>query len=275
MTGSIDMQLPTVVVDSIFGPMVAFEGDFATRQIEEFGAHTRNEIALLRLFVDAGELVYDIGAHIGSFAIPLAEAVGEQGKVIAVEADVNNFPALWQNLRRRDLIGRVAPLCGVAGGQAGRFTPRRVERHTSATYFVADPAGAAAVTFALDDLHACFAGGRRVAVIKIDVEGMELSVLRSAQRMIELDRPVLYFEVVADQMARFGFTARDVEAFLRPFEYRLFRNIGERNSTNDAFTLAELQTLAEGGGFFDVLAIPIGSAKLARVEQTMGAAKAR
>ncbi len=243
-----------------------------TQQIAEYGAHTRNEIAMLRHFIDAGDLVYDIGAHIGMFAIPLAEGVGDDGKVIAVEADPNNFLLLWQNLRSRDLIGRAAALNGVAGGESGRYAARRIERHTSATYFVADPAGAPTVTFALDDPHACFAQGRRAAVVKIDVEGMELSVLRSARRVIERDRPILYFEVVVEQMARFGINRGDIEAFLRPYDDRFFRNVGERNSTNDEFPLAELQSHSEGGAFFDVLAVPRDSARVARAEEAVAAA---
>ena len=108
--------------------------------------------------------VYDIGAHIGMFAIPLAEAVGDDGKVIAVEADPDNFLLLQRNLRSRDLIGRAAALNGVAGGESGRYAARRGERHTSATYFVADPAGAPTVSFALDDLQRALrvkAGARR------------------------------------------------------------------------------------------------------------------
>jgi len=69
----------TVEVHSIFGPMTAFAADFATRQIEQFGTHTRNEVALLRSFVNAGDLIYDVGAHIGTLAIPLALAAGESG----------------------------------------------------------------------------------------------------------------------------------------------------------------------------------------------------
>jgi hypothetical protein len=104
---------------------------------------------------------------------------------------------------------------------------------------------------------------------------MELSVLRSAQRVIERDRPILYFEVVVEQMARFGINKDDIEAFLRPHDYRFFRNVGERNSTNDAFTLAELRSLSEGGAFFDVLAVPWGSARLARAEEAIAAADTR
>jgi hypothetical protein len=93
-------------------------------------------------------------------------------------------------------------------------------------------------------------------LIKIDVEGMELSVLRSGEQLIVAHRPLLYLEVVEAQLARHGVTVADVEQWLSERGYRFFRNVGPRNSTNDDFVIAPLATLAEGGGFFDCLAIP-------------------
>ena len=246
----------TVEVQSIFGPLTAFAGDFATRQIEQFGAHTRNEVALLQNFVKAGDLIYDVGAHIGTFAIPLALAAGENGHVIAIEADAESFALLRQNLASLGLQSRVTPHLGVAGGRGARYRRVRVDRHTSATYFVPDPEGAAMPVIALDDLQDRSDPRRRVAVIKIDVEGMELAVLRSAERTIARDRPVLYVEISIAQMARYGVTLPEVAAFLAPYDYRCFRNVGDRNSTHDGFELVELGDLHEGGEFYDLLAVP-------------------
>jgi FkbM family methyltransferase len=246
----------TVEVQSIFGPMTAFAGDFATRQIEQFGAHTRNEVALLQNFVKAGDLIYDVGAHIGTFAIPLALAAGENGQVIAIEADAESFALLRQNLERLGLQSRVTAHLGVAGGRGARYRRVRTDRHTSATYFMPDAEGAAMPVIILDDLQDQSEPRRRVAVIKIDVEGMELAVLRSAERMIARDRPVLYVEISIAQMARYGIAIPKVAAFLAPYDYRCFRNIGDRNSTHDAFELVEMGDLHEGGEFYDLLAVP-------------------
>jgi FkbM family methyltransferase len=248
---------PTAVeVQSIFGPMMAFAGDFATRQIEQFGAHTRNEVALLQNFVKAGDLIYDVGAHIGTFAIPLAIAAGENGQVIAIEADAESFALLRQNLVSLGLQSRVTAHLGVAGGRSARYRRVRVDRHTSATYFMPDAEGAAMPAIVLDDLQDQSEPRRRVAVIKIDVEGMELAVLRSAERTIGHDRPVLYVEISIAQMARYGVTLPEVAAFLAPYDYRCFRNVGDRNSTHDAFELVEMGDLHEGGEFYDLLAVP-------------------
>jgi FkbM family methyltransferase len=252
----------TIVVHSIFGPITAFEGDFATKQIAAFGAHTRNEVALLRTFVDAGDLVLDVGAHIGTFTIPLAQACGESGRVIAIEADESNFSLLRRNLHQHGLLDRVTPLLGLAGARNGRFRAVRFPSHTSATYFTPDPTGKGLATIHIDDLHA----PTRVGVIKIDVEGMELCVLRSAERTIARDRPVLYVEMSAEQLLRHGATPDDIEALLRHHGYRFFRNVGERNSTHDRFELVELTALRDGGAFYDVLAVADDD-KLARAVQ--------
>ena len=243
-------------MQSIFGPMTAFAGDFATRQIEQFGAHTRNEVALLRSFVNAGDLIYDVGAHIGTFAIPLALAAGENGRVIAIEADAESLALLRQNLVSLGLQSRVTPRLGIAGGRDISYRRVGVARHSSATYFVPDPKGVAMPVIALDDLADRSIPPRRVAMIKIDVEGMELAVLQSAAKTIARDRPVLYVEISIAQMARYGVTLPEVAAFLAPYDYRCFRNIGDRNSTHDGFEVVELGDLHEGGEFYDLLAVP-------------------
>jgi FkbM family methyltransferase len=244
--------------------MFAFPRDHATLQIMAFGAHTRNEVALLCSFVDDGDLIYDIGSHIGTFAIPLALAAGQRGRVIAVEADADNFSLLTQNLDLHDLTGRVTPVLGLAGGLDVRYRKERPAEHTSATFFLPDPLGEPQPALQLDVLHQELGGSRRAAVIKIDVEGMELAVLRSAQQTIARDRPILYVEISALQMARCHATPCDVELFLRQLGYRFFRNVGHRNSTDDEFKLVELVTLEEVSALYDVLAVPEADSKLTR-----------
>src|SRR5580704_756724 len=85
-------------IDTIFGPILAFENDFITNQILKFGAHTRPEIAFLLSVVEAGDAVFDLGAHIGTYAIALAGKIGRSGKLLAVEASAESFALLERNL---------------------------------------------------------------------------------------------------------------------------------------------------------------------------------
>jgi len=59
-------------------------------------------------------------------------------------------------------------------------------------------------------------------LIKIDIEGAELLALRGAQRTIERDRPVIFYEENESAYQAFGYTVADVRGFLKAFGYRLY-----------------------------------------------------
>jgi hypothetical protein len=90
-----------------------------------------------------------------------------------------------------------------------------------------------------------------------------LSVLNSARRLIASSQPMLYIEIHQAGLARFNVTVGQVEEFLRTSGYELFRNSGERNSTNDAFRMKRIDALEREGVFLDVLAIHRESPRLA------------
>jgi FkbM family methyltransferase len=104
-----------IVVQAIFGEVLAFKGDFITAQLLEYGAHIRCELAFLSHFVDLGDVVVDVGAHIGTFALPLAQKAGKAGRVIAVEADPRNYAVLVANVERAGLSGNVRTLNAIVG----------------------------------------------------------------------------------------------------------------------------------------------------------------
>jgi hypothetical protein len=80
--------------------------------------------------------------------------------------------------------------------------------------------------------------------------------LRAAEHATARGWPVLYVEMSIAQMARYGGTLPEVAAYSLPYDYRCFRDVGDRNSTHDAFELVEMGDLHEGGEFYDLLAVP-------------------
>jgi FkbM family methyltransferase len=269
-------HMTVVAARTIFGPFACFADDLINGQLLAFGAHTRNELAMLLAFVEADDIVYDIGAHIGTFAVPLAAAVGKAGRLVAVEADADNHDRLLRNLASRGLLSPSGPARAVHAviGGAGRFAAQKVAGNTGETWFKSDPAAKLAPSsVSLDELHAAQGGGR-VDVVKIDVEGMELAALRTAEELLA-QRPLLYLEVSTEHLARHGSSPAELEALLRGNRYRFFCNVGERNSGHDRFILHAVASLAEGGSFFDVLAIPEDHVRLGRANNLARSAAAQ
>jgi tRNA G37 N-methylase Trm5 len=115
----------TVTIETVHGSFVSRRNDHITRQLQQFSAHTRNELAMLLSLVRAGDIIIDIGAHIGTFAIPLARRVGDEGKVYAFEADSGNFTLLEKNVELNNLTARIVPVNAIIHDRPARF--RRID----------------------------------------------------------------------------------------------------------------------------------------------------
>jgi FkbM family methyltransferase len=242
--------------DTPLGRFAAIDGDLISTQFDAFGGHTRGDLAMVLSFLDPGDVVVDVGAHVGSFAVPMARRVGSTGRVIAVEPAPINAELLYQNLDLNDVADSVDVVERVVSDVSVHHRLVTHETNTGAWHFVADGASPGVASMSLDQLAAELLPGRRIHLIKVDVEGMELSVLRSADATIAAHRPLLYCEISTEQLARQGTTVADVDRFLAERRYALFRNTGTRLAANDDFTIASMTTLSEGGPFFDCLAVP-------------------
>jgi FkbM family methyltransferase len=61
---------------------------------------TRHEDVIIEYFrPKEGDMVVDIGAHIGRYTIIASKRVGANGKVIAIEANPSNFEMLKRNIQ--------------------------------------------------------------------------------------------------------------------------------------------------------------------------------
>jgi hypothetical protein len=72
-------------------------------------------------------------------------------------------------------------------------------------------------------------GVERLDVLKADVEGAELIVLRGAAKTIEKHHPKLILEVVQRQLANMGTSVNELEAYVRSLGYHKSRQIDRNN----------------------------------------------
>jgi hypothetical protein len=72
-------------------------------------------------------------------------------------------------------------------------------------------------------------------VIKIDVEGME-SLALSDSAMIAERKPILYVEVSASHLSRYGGSIGSLGSMLRKLDYRLFRNVARHATLRMIFS---------------------------------------
>jgi FkbM family methyltransferase len=240
-----------VQVNAFFGPLLAYEDDLITNQILKFGAHTRPELAMLLNVIAPGDHIFDVGAHIGTFTIPIAKRVGAEGMVLAVEALPRTYRILRKNLRMNALQNTVTAVNALIAPPQVAYVAVRKAHNTGGTRFEAANTGLPLPCTTIDELVAAHFGPR---VIKIDIEGFETFALTNSD-IVRNHKPILYAEVSAASLGRNGSSIAELNAFLSELGYLFFRNARPRNANNDSFAVERLLSLQDGGEFFDVLAI--------------------
>jgi FkbM family methyltransferase len=150
-----------------------------------------------------GDVVYDVGAHIGYMTLVFLRCVGPEGRVHAFEPSEKAFAYLERNVSPSDPVELRRQAVGSREGSilfaecdslalsnvAGFGTPLsrgRPERR----YPVA------VVTL---DAHRARTGGPPPRFVKIDVEGYEVEVIRGMRKLLAEALPILLFEAASSR----------------------------------------------------------------------------
>lgn len=176
-----------------FGLMLYSARDvYIGRAIDLYGELGEYEISIFRQLVKPGQTVFDIGANIGAHALALASLVGPHGHVGAFEPQRVIFQIMNANMALNGLH-HVKTYQTALGSTAGSI---KVPPLNYAAEFnfggveldkVREGEEVPMVTFDSLAVPACH-------FAKIDVEGMELEVLKGMADTMRRCRPAMYVE---------------------------------------------------------------------------------
>jgi len=171
-----------------------------------------------------GAVFFDVGAHIGYDSLKGARLVGESGSVVAFEPNPNTLALLRANIeasRAGNVI--VEPIaCTEAETTLTLFDSTPGGNSGSSSLSQAN-AGARARPYTvrgrpIDDVVAEL-GLTHVDVLKADVEGAELLVLRGAAQTLRRFHPVLVLEEVPRQLRNMNASVEELDAFVKASGY--------------------------------------------------------
>jgi FkbM family methyltransferase len=184
--------------------------------------------AISRL-LDPGALAIDVGANIGWMTGVMARRLGTTGRVISFEPNPVVLEILRHNAQTWNEDGSLAPITlhplavSSRSGRACMISPAGFEENQGlATLEEAAGANPSDVeTVTLDEI----VGECHVGLMKVDVEGHELSVFKGAERLLSDHRVrdiiyedhVGYRSAVSEYLRSFGYEiSRISRHFLRP-----------------------------------------------------------
>lgn len=198
--------------------------------------------------VKPGATVLDVGANIGAHTLRFAELVGAAGRVIAFEPTRFAFGKLLANVALNPgLAGRITPLQRMLVAESAEPVAPAIYSswplvesgplHAEHRGRLMDTDGAGAATL---DATVRELGIQRVDLIKLDVDGNELAVLRGAAATLARDSPDIVVE-----LAPCLYTARpadfdDTLSQLWDSGYKLRRLLSGRELPKNADTIRSL-----------------------------------
>lgn len=199
------------------------------------GAYEQEFINVLRRHIRPGDTCIDVGGNLGYYCLVMARLTGANGRVFSFEPIAENQAVLMENIALNSMsnvevvkiaLGARPGVLSLIRGEAGTVTATPSVRG----YAVEGPQSV--VDVRVDTLDAFLENrGCRSSVIKIDVEGAEMEVLRGSVNTLRTARPAVLIEVHGWD----GESSGEVRDFFSPLGY-FVSLIGVRG--HEAFCLA-------------------------------------
>lgn len=184
--------------------------------------------------------VLDIGAHIGLVSLPLSDVIDKQGYIYSFEPSTvnNNYLKKHIRLNKKKNIKIENYLVGNQDIESVNF------------YEASTPSGENSVIKKSDTLEIkktqikidtyCKKNKIIPQVIKIDVEGYEISVLEGCEEVIKNYKPIIILSVHPSRIKTIGQNLKDLTDLIAYYEY----NVKKISSTSEFIDFHEFE-LAE------------------------------
>ena len=189
----------------------------------------KNEKKLFKVkkYIDINEksLIVDIGANIGSVSLPLAQNFNN-AQIYSIEPTIYAFKKLKQNINfnlklkkriktfnkfatyKKKKIKFVHSSWKLVSGDKKHGIHKGILKKTSNK------------SISIDSLLK--RNKKRVRLIKIDVDGYELEVLKSAEKTLKKEKPIIYFELAPYLYKEMGYTADHLIRYIKKIDYAFY-----------------------------------------------------
>lgn len=199
--------------------------------------------------MDEGDIALDIGANFGLHTLVMADRVGAGGTVFAFEPIPENLRLLRRNIALNKFADRVdIDNCAISDLDQPTIEMRvDSDALEPSAAIVTGENGKASISVKNESLDTAtsLVTGEQKCFVKIDVEGAELSVLRSGVGFLNRVRPKLLIEVHDYALPQFGDSTEAVYSFLNSY----------------GFEIKQISDMANHNGkYHHILAVPIAGA---------------
>lgn len=185
-------------------------------------------------------IVLDIGGNIGQTAMMMAKEVGSNGYIYSFEPYPDTFRNFKKNLSLNPALSKKIKIencaLGLSPGKENMYQDCKANSGANriAHEQLSKANGFTEVPVSTVDLFVKNSQFNRIDLIKIDVEGFEMNVLKGAYKTLVEFKPDLFIELDDDNLKKQESSAIELCQFLESMNYKIY----EEGKTQ-AFNLAK------------------------------------
>lgn len=188
-----------------------------------FGLPDWAEMNLILDFLRPGDVFVDVGANVGVYSLLASVVPGVE--VWAFEPSSDTAPKARANVGLNGLNDRIRVVQAAVGSEPGRALLSVGLGTVNSLVERADDTNVEEVSLVTLDTYLSPSDRMEVRILKIDVEGAELDVLRGAQELIDSARPIVIAEANDVQGLAAWLSARGYRPFTYAPERRELREV--------------------------------------------------
>ena len=208
----------------VFGNKLFLSKKGLALTVSHYGTYEELEAKIMEEKIEIGNIVVDVGANIGLHTLNMARIVGSTGQVFAFEPDPSNFEILKKNVKINNYKNIILEQKAV-GDKHGRTTLYQSDHPGKHRIFPQTEQAKSQVQVELTNLDNYFDSDMidKINFIKIDVEGLEFSVLKGMKNILKNSKKIkILFEFVPKDTIEAGFIPIELLNYLTSNGFKLY-----------------------------------------------------
>lgn len=180
-------------------------------------------------YLKPADVILDMGGNIGQTAMMMAKAAGEQSKIYSFEPFPNTYGMFVSNLKLNPELQKRVVITQCALGNAPSMLQMYKDcESNSGSYriFTSKAVGKEMIQVPVSTIDIFVKENNllKIDLIKIDVEGFEMNVLKGAATTLQALKPDLFIELNDGSLKEQGSSAVEMLSFLKKIGYIIFKD---------------------------------------------------
>lgn len=210
----------------------------------ETGTYEKGTLHVLQQFLKPGDCFVDVGANIGLMSVFASQCVGKTGKVVAFEAHPETYGLLKDNISLNEITNIETNAFALGDENTTAFIYDNWDINRGGASLVIQNEASKGHEVQVKKLDDVLEETLQPKMIKIDVEGFELQVLKGAKQTIAAARPILIVEFSTSRDNNYD--SSELLNFIESFGfYDLFRLAGTKERKSELVQIYDRQGLPE------------------------------